>query len=345
MTSAAPDVSVVIPAWNRIEPLRLTLRSAAGAASWLPAEIVLVDDGSTPSLAGLVGDCTDFPLTHLRQANQGSMAARHAGLLAARGEFVLFLDSDDLIHPDKLVRQVDAMRKAGADISYSDMASYRLDESGQPQFSPAGRLPSKGDPLEFFLRVQPVPHNPVYRREYLLRHLATPLVPMNRAYDPVGDVWLYYNLLLHPARIVKVDAPLTAIGVHEEDRFSGHWENLGVASLRLMEDFLAACPGTPATAAARTAVGECAFTSWRRLPKDFLPEFDARMLALWRRTPRGPLVRLGENQFVALARILGPERAARMHRSVRGHTYASCRTMNDEDLSRLRTALRDRPGQ
>jgi len=164
-------------------------------------------------------------------------------------------------------------------------------------------------------------------------------VPLNRTYDSVGDVWLYYNLLLHPARLVKVEVPLTAIGVHSEGRFSGHWENLGVASLRLMEDFLAACQDNPGTAAARTAVGECAFVSWRRLPKDFLPEFDARMLALWRRTPRGPLARLGESRFVGLARLLGPELAARLLRRLRGHRYESCRTLNDDELRRLAARL------
>lgn len=334
--SAAPEISVVIPAYNRIEPLRLTLRSAARAAAALPAELILVDDGSDPPLAGVVADRVDCPVVHLRQANQGSMAARQTGLLAARGEYVLFLDSDDLIHPDKLHRQVAAMRGDCADISYSDMAAYRLDAAGEPHFSFAHRVEAAPTAIDFFLRVQPAPHNPIYRRDYLRRHLAAPLVPMRRCYDPVGDVWLYFNLLLHPARIVKVDAPLTAIGVHGENRFSGHWENLGLASLRLMEDFLAACPRTPATAPARTAVGECAFVSWRRLPRDFDRRFDARMLALWRQAPRGPLARLGERRFAQLARVLGPAFAGWLLRRLRGHTYASCRTLTDEQYARWR---------
>lgn len=339
MIGPTPEVSVVIPAYNRVEPLRLTLRSAARAAAALPTELILIDDGSTPPLTEAVGNNTGFPIVFLRQVNQGSMAARHTGLMAARGEFVLFLDSDDLIHPDKLLQQVAAMRKSGADISYSDMAAYRLAAAGEPQFSPAYPVDAAPNSIDFFLRVQPAPHNPIYRRAYLLRHLAEPLVPMRRHYDSVGDVWLYFNLLLHPARIVKVDAPLTAVGVHGEDRFSGHWENLGLASLRLMEDFLAACPRAPATAAARTAVGECAFVSWRRLPRDFDQRFDARMLALWRQAPRGPLARLGERRFAQLARLLGPELAARLLRRLRGHTYASCRTLTDEQYALWRSQL------
>ncbi len=336
----SPVVSIVIPAYNRIEPLRLTLRTAARAAAALPAEIVLVDDGSSPPLQDLLARELAFPVVWLRQTNAGSMVARHTGLLAAKGEFVLFLDSDDIIHPEKLVRQTAAMRAAGADISYSDMAVYRLGPDGEPVFAPGAAMAAAPDAVDFFLRVQPAPHNPVYRRDYLLRHLKAPLVPMRRDYDPVGDVWIYFNLLLHPARVVKVDAPLTAIGLHDEGRYSGHWENLGYASLRLMEDFLAACPANPATAAARTAVGECAFVSWRKLPRDFAPRFGARLLALWRQTPRGPVARLGERNFARLAGLLGAESAARLLRFWRGHRYASCRTFDETAYAAFVAKLR-----
>lgn len=335
MTRPTPEISVIIPAFNRLEPLKLTLRTAWRAATALPAELVLVDDGSEPPLAEALAGWQDFPITILRQENQGSMVARNAGLRAARGEYIQFLDSDDLVHPEKFTRQIAAQRAAGADISYSDMAGYTLDAIGAPVFTPGEQIAATTDPLEFFLRVQPVPHNPVYRREYLLRHLTTPLVPERREFDPVGDVWIYYNLLIYPARVVKVAAPLTAIGVHEENRYSQHWEHLGLAALRLMEEFAAACPRTPATAAARTAAGECAFHSWRRLPRDFDPAFVARTLALWRQAPHGPLRNLGERRFALLARLLGPEPAGRLLRRLFGHTYASCRTLTDEEYQRL----------
>ncbi len=335
MSRETPDISVVIPAFNRIAPLRHTLDSALRAAALLPSEIIVVDDGSIPPLAETLPDFDRSPISFLRQPNQGSMVARHTGLLAARGDFILFLDSDDLIHPEKLTRQVAAMRESGADISYSDMARYELGADNAPEFQAAHALPTASGPVAFFLRVQPTPHNPIYRRDYLLRHLTRPIVPLHRRYDPLGDIWIYFNLLLHPASLVKVDAPLTAIGQHDENRYSSHWEKLGVASLRLMEDFLAACPATPATSAARTAIGECAFVSWRRLPRDFHSEFGSRLLALWRSTPRGPLSRLGEKRFVQLARCLGPEFAARLLRHIRGHTYASCRTLDDREYRAL----------
>jgi glycosyltransferase involved in cell wall biosynthesis len=333
-----PVVSVVIPAFNRVEPLKLALRSAALAAAGLPTEIILVDDGSQPPLREVVGP-TPAPVVHLGQPNQGSIVARMTGLAAARGEFVLFFDSDDLVHPDKYVLQVEAMRDAGADISYSDMANYRLDAEGEPVFAAGDELGRVENSLNFFLRLQPPVHSPMYRREYLTSHLNEPLIPARRQYDPVGDVWLYYNLLPFPARIVKVDAPLTALGQHEENRYSNNWEKLGLAALRLMEDFHAACPRTPETLAARVAVGETAFHSWRRLPKDFHPAFAERMITLWRQSPRGPLARLGEGRFQWLAHLFGAERAAGVLRRWRGHSYDSCRTLSDEEFVGLLSEL------
>jgi len=336
--SLAPTISIIIPAFNRPGPLRQTLRSAGAAAVALrePVEILLVDDGSSPPLLEqLASFDAGVPYVLLRQANQGSMIARLGGLRAASGDFILFLDSDDLVHPAKLARQIGAMRAAGADISYSDMAEYVLDARGAPVFGPGDRVRTTADPLEFFLLAQPVPHNPIYRRDYLLRHLDAPLIPARRELDSVGDVWIYYNLLIFPARIVKVDEPLTAIGRHEDDRYSRHWERLGVASLQLMEAFAAACPRTPETLAARVAAGECAFNSWRRLPRDFHRGFDARMLALWRQAPRGPRRHLGGRFFQALAALLGPALAGRLLRRWRGGTYAACRSLTDEEYRRL----------
>jgi hypothetical protein len=335
MNASAPVLSVVIPAFNRVEPLLLTLRSVGRAAESVPTEIILVDDGSEPPLSAALAGRIDLPIRWLRQTNQGSMAARQAGLAAARGDFVQFLDSDDLVHPEKFSRQIAALRASQAEISYTDMADYTLDAAGEPVFRPGDRLPVTADPLEFFLRVQPAPHNPIYRRDYLHRYLDHPLVPARREFDPVGDVWIYYNLILHPARLEKVAAPLTAAGIHEEDRYSRHWEKLGYAALRLVEAFSAACPRTAETLAARRAVGESAFNSWRRLPRDFDRGFDARLLAVWRAAPRGPLRNLGERRFQILARLCGPALAARLLRRWFGHTYASCRTLSEAEYHRL----------
>lgn len=330
--------SIIIPAFNRPEPLRYTLRSAAAAAAALgePAELIVVDDGSEPPLREQLGDFDcGAPIVWIRQANQGSIAGRMRGLRAAGGDLVLFLDSDDLVAPAKLRRHADVLKATGADVAYDDMATAALGPGYAATYAAGARLDAAADSAALFLKVQPAPHGPVYRRSYLLRALAPPLVPMDRRMDPAGDVWLYYNLCVHPARIAKIDEPLTAVGPHQEERFSRHWEKLGVAALRIMTAFVDRCPGTPDTLRARTLAGEVAFHSWRRLPGGFHAGYGDALLGLWRRAPKGPVGNLGERRFGQLARLIGPEPAGRLLRALRRNPYSACRTLSGEEYDRL----------
>jgi len=178
----------------------------------------------------------------LRQTNQGSIAARRTGLFAAQGDYVLFLDSDDLVPPQKFFIQLSALRTGNFDLVYGDMARVATTENhDEPLFIPSETLTQSTEPADFFLRVQPAPHNQIYRRDYLIKHLRQPLFPAERRLDPAGDVWLYYNLCVFPAKIGKVDAPVAAVGVHEEDRYSRKWEKLGLSSREVMEAFAHRC--------------------------------------------------------------------------------------------------------
>ncbi|MBK7899116.1 MAG: glycosyltransferase family 2 protein [Azonexus sp.] len=100
--------SCVIPTFNRRERLRVALASVA-SQSVRPEEIVVVDDGSRDDtqeyLTGLQRTSPDLPLVVLRQENRGPAAARNAGIRIASGDYVAFLDDDDLWLPEKLARQ------------------------------------------------------------------------------------------------------------------------------------------------------------------------------------------------------------------------------------------------
>lgn len=333
-----PLLSVVIPAYNRVGPLRQTLASVAAASSEIPTEIIVVDDGSTPALEVQLGPRPELPqFSIITQPNSGPIAARLTGLNAAKGKYVLFLDSDDLVHPDKFKETTSRLESDEADVVYDDMA-IAIPDGEAWRFEPSEALPRVSDPAEFYLKVQPAPHSPVYRREYLLRHLSQPLFQPERRFDPAGDVWIYYNLCVFPAKIVKLDRPLSAIGPHAESRFSLQWEKLAVASLAIMEAFHAACPRVVDLVPARTVFGECAFASWRRLPGDFSPLFAKRMLRLWRENPPSQPARLGGPVFQRLARVFGLERAGKLLR-LRNKKYAEARTVSDEELQRLLASL------
>ena len=94
-------VSVIMPAYNRETYIRESIDSVL-AQSFTDFELIVVDDGSTDSTAGIVQSYTDSRIRLIRQPNRGVSVARNAGLEAVRGQFITFLDSDDLYYPDFL---------------------------------------------------------------------------------------------------------------------------------------------------------------------------------------------------------------------------------------------------
>ena len=112
-------LSVVIPFFNSQATLGETLGSLA-AQSFRDFEIIVVDDGSTaPEAQGCLA-ALPSGITVLRQPNRGLPAARNAGIAAARGEFILPLDSDDMLAPSALTQLVAALAThRDADLAFS----------------------------------------------------------------------------------------------------------------------------------------------------------------------------------------------------------------------------------
>ena len=107
MTTSPPQVSVVAPTFDRREVLPRALDSVL-AQTFSDWELIVVDDGSTDATADMVKH--DYSDAHLLiQENRGVSAARNAGIAAARGEWIAFLDSDDAWLPEKLDRQMGAL--------------------------------------------------------------------------------------------------------------------------------------------------------------------------------------------------------------------------------------------
>jgi glycosyltransferase involved in cell wall biosynthesis len=94
-------ISVVIPLYNKEQSIESTLDSVL-AQTYKDFEIVVVDDGSTDKSADVVSAIDDDRIVFISQENQGVSAARNTGIIAAKGEYVAFLDGDDLWHPEYL---------------------------------------------------------------------------------------------------------------------------------------------------------------------------------------------------------------------------------------------------
>lgn len=99
-----PLVSVILAVYNYERYLAEAIESVL-AQSYRPIEIIVVDDGSTDGTAQVARSYEEVRYVH--QTNQGHAAAMNAGIKAAQGEFIAFLDADDLWAPNKLSVQVD----------------------------------------------------------------------------------------------------------------------------------------------------------------------------------------------------------------------------------------------
>lgn len=114
--------SVIIPTYNRADILSEALDSVK-AQTYRPIEIIIVDDGSTDNTEKVVeqwanGNQEDgfLNLRYYYQANAGQSPSRNHGMKKMNGEYVQFLDSDDLIHPSRLEKLVSAFERKNADL-------------------------------------------------------------------------------------------------------------------------------------------------------------------------------------------------------------------------------------
>lgn len=101
----AARVSVIVPCYNAAPTLPATIESVL-AQTWRNTEVIVVNDGSTDASLEIARRYEPRGVRVVDQPNRGAAAARNAGLAQASGDFIQFLDADDLIAPDKIAHQV-----------------------------------------------------------------------------------------------------------------------------------------------------------------------------------------------------------------------------------------------
>ncbi|MCT7968523.1 glycosyltransferase [Laspinema sp. D1] len=110
-----PKVSVVIPTYNCKRFIKETINSVL-SQTYLDFEVIVIDDGSTDGTAEILNDYGST-LRYIYQKNKGQGAARNVGIRACNGEYIAFLDSDDMWLPNKLERQM-ALIDSGSSINF-----------------------------------------------------------------------------------------------------------------------------------------------------------------------------------------------------------------------------------
>ncbi|NUB10712.1 glycosyltransferase family 2 protein [Azospirillum sp. Vi22] len=223
-TAEAPPVTVsaVIPTRNRPH-LVLNAVESVRAQTLKDVEIVVVVDGPDPATVAALEAVEDRRLRIVQNpASLGPAGARNAGVQAALGEWIAFLDDDDSWAPEKLERQLAAAKASGAKlpvVSCSTSVSI-----GERRYVWPQRRPEPGEPISDYL---------IDRRSPLSRpgYLATPTIMVPRSLAlavPMPDYrhfedwgWLFRALDQPGAELVFVDEPLCFVEI-DEGRASLH---------------------------------------------------------------------------------------------------------------------------
>lgn len=221
-----PLASIIIPSYNRRNLLPHAVESCLNQV-WENCEILIIDDGSTDGTDALVAEMqsTAWPrgqVHYIRQPNRGASAARNRGLQVARGDYVQFLDSDDVVMPTKIVKQIRELEKTE---NWSAVCCYCCGTMGisMEKDSPKSEigLRTLHDPLALAKKLaskivhgMPTP-SPLWRRDFLMKQGGW------REDISLGDDLEYHIRLLASAeKLCFVDEDLFFVREHLGDRLS-----------------------------------------------------------------------------------------------------------------------------
>ena len=121
-----PLVSVIIPCYNSSHFIKSTLQSVKNQTytNW---ECIVVNDGSTDNSENIIKTNTisDIRFIYIYQKNKGLSGARNTGLNKSTGEYVLLLDADDILHPDKIKNSIELLLSEKSDMVITNFVRFK----------------------------------------------------------------------------------------------------------------------------------------------------------------------------------------------------------------------------
>ncbi|WP_052732350.1 glycosyltransferase family 2 protein [Hymenobacter terrenus] len=228
---ASPFFSIIVPTYNRADLIGLTLESIM-AQEFTNFELLVVDDGSRDNTAEVVGRYQDPRLQYLPKENAERGAARNYGLARARGEYVLFLDSDDLLHTNHLATLHAAIGAAPQRPEFI-ATKYDFDRDGQRRPSDLASLPAGALDFESFIGGNALACNICVRRENPALHQ----FEEDRRYAAVEDWMFMLQNTQYGAVVQLVDA--VTLTMNDHDQRSMRSDNQGlICRLDLAGDWM-----------------------------------------------------------------------------------------------------------
>lgn len=215
-----PLVSVVIPTHDRPHRLRRAVRSVA-AQTYEPIELVVVDDASSPPVpAAVERDAAQVErfVTRRFEHNRGGSAARNAGIEAATGEYLAFLDDDDRWDPAKLERQVPLLATGPKDVGVVYTGVVQLDADGSVNAVSTARAEGELTRRLLTLNVVGTISSVLVRRE-----AAEAVGGLDERFPSWQD-WAFYIRLSERYGFRSLDAPLVVRHNAADGQLSGDYE-------------------------------------------------------------------------------------------------------------------------
>lgn len=134
-----PLVSIIIPAYNYARFLPFAVDSALNQ-NYSNFELIVVNDGSTDDTHEVVQSYADR-IRYIQQVNQGLSAARNSGIREANGEYLVFLDADDILKPNMIRQSLETLGKLGSEFSLVAHLPELINEKGDLIDRSWGRFP------------------------------------------------------------------------------------------------------------------------------------------------------------------------------------------------------------
>lgn len=205
-----PFFSVIIPTYNRVDFIALTLKSVL-AQQFEDFEILVIDDGSCDNTQEVVRAITDPRLHYLPKENAERGAARNYGLARACGEYAVFLDSDDLMHPNHLHVLYTAITSQATPSNFI-ATKYDFDRDGKRRLSDLALLPAGTLGFATFIQGNPLACNVCVRREnpQLFRF------EEDRRYAAIEDWMFMLQNTQHGEAVQLVDALTLTMNDHDQ---------------------------------------------------------------------------------------------------------------------------------
>lgn len=205
-------VSVIIPTYDRQTQVLRAIDYVLAQTAPVD-EIIVVDDGSTDGTAEVIRTRHGSRVRVLRQKNQGVSAARNYGIREARGEWIAFLDSDDIWLPTKMERQFEAVAAFGDEVGvcftdnfFDGHPDLKMSKFQEATFESASKFGILEDPAKFILAGR----EPFFTSSFMIKRALFGTAGFDEALVIGEDTDLFFRLSFR-TRFCFVAEPLVGI--------------------------------------------------------------------------------------------------------------------------------------